>query len=945
MEPGIPSSPRPLDAAVFASLRRERIAIGLAEQLDDGTCRAVADPAAGTVRVTDPLGHQTLYAPDDQGFIGAIHSPLGRRWTLENDPQGRLLGLTDPAGTRLGLDWDERGRPIAINRRSGDNPGPAWQFDYDSADNLTAVRWPDGSQETLSYPDYKHLGEYTDRAGGRQRFDHDAQGRLIAVTDANGAVTRFDYGQWDRPKAVTYPDGRRETYDWRPSANDPTQAQLAAIGDADGSFARIDYQDAHISRIAYRDGETIEYTHDADGHITTATVDGRTISFQYDPDGRLLSETNASATIRYAYDANGSLIGIAGPTGRIGYARDADLDLIGITDWSGAETHIHHSPEQRQTGTRLPNGLTCRETRTAADKLAGQLITATGRPVHQAHYDYDAEDRLASVQEAGRPLRHHDYDPRGWLTATFVEGCTTDPRRRGAIDRYDAAGHRLQAAATRADYDGAGKVLTSGNTRYGYDQRGRLTECRGPDGTWTYRWSDRGLLVEVRTPRHQTIRYGYDAFARRSHKQVTEADGRTTTHFLWAGEQLIAELEEGADGSHRRDYLWHPGGHDLFALRIDGALYYSHNDHLGCPRRISDSQGRIAWAADAHPWGSAIILHEHIRQPWRLPGQYHDPETGLHYNRFRYYDPQLGRYISPDPLGVLGGLDLYAYADNDPINGMDPLGLWSWRSIAKVATAAVAVVAVVAATVAIAPAVAVAVGGGVALLAGSTIGAAATAATVVALGYYGTKTALAAAGAAALGVNEALEQEEFCLSCIAKEAIAGGMDGWRDPRKPFTEPTAALLPESEFDERFQEITGMSVQDAIDFYQAQTGKTLTPAEVQRLFTDPNHAKEALMADVDLHRTFRDICNTNIPRTPEEAERLGYRRLNFVQSLFHDPINNDKYIAQDGHREVVFNRNSGQIVTDPSYLGTFNFFPPSDAIGHKRADVDPYDEWGN
>jgi len=734
-------TPRPLGAAVFAALRRERIALGLAERLDDGICRVVADPAAGTVRVTDPLGHQTLYSPDAQGFIGRVKSPLGRCWTLESDPQGRLLGLTDPAGTRLGLSWDERGRPIAIDRRSSDAPGPAWQLDYDGADNLTNLRWPDGTQETLSYPDYAHLGSYTDRAGGSQRFAHDAQGRLVAVTDANAAVTRFAYGQWNRPKAVTYPDGRRETYHWRPTPDNASQAQLAAIGDADGPYARIDYRDGRISRITYRDGETVEYTHDPDGRIITAAVDGRPISFRYGANGRLQSETNGTATITYRYDANGSLIAIDGPTGSVGFARDPDLDLVGITDWTGAETSIRHSPDQRQTETRLPSGLTCRETRNAAGKLAGLLITVVGRPVHEARYGYDDEDRLTTVEEAGRPPRHHDYDPRGWLAAT-IEGASTDPHRRGEMNRFDAAGHRVQSAGCRADYDGAGKVLTNGPHRYGYDARGRLCERRGPDGTWTYRWSDRGLLIEVRTPRHQTITFGYDAFARRSYKQVTDPDGRTTTtHFLWAGEQLIAELAQGPDGNRHRDYLWHPGGQALFAMRIDGQVYYSHNDHLGSPRRISDGQGRIVWAADAAPWGQAIMRNEQIRQPWRLPGQYNDPETGLHYNRFRYYDPALGRYLSPDPVGLSGGVDLYAYAGNDPINRSDPSGLWSLGGIAN-AAASIAVGVVV----------------GVAVAAALIVLAPVSVPVALAIG--------AAAGVTAgLVTNQLLNDESFCLSC------------------------------------------------------------------------------------------------------------------------------------------------------------------------------------
>ncbi len=104
-------------------------------------------------------------------------------------------------------------------------------------------------------------------------------------------------------------------------------------------------------------------------------------------------------------------------------------------------------------------------------------------------------------------------------------------------------------------------------------------------------------------------------------------------------------------------------------------IYYIHNDHLGTPRVVTDQLRDVKWRADYMPFGEAILHTEGIEMPLRMPGQYYDRETGLHYNYFRDYDPAVGRYIQSDPIGLAGGLNIYSYAGNNPVSSIDPLGL------------------------------------------------------------------------------------------------------------------------------------------------------------------------------------------------------------------------------------------------------------------------------
>lgn len=165
--------------------------------------------------------------------------------------------------------------------------------------------------------------------------------------------------------------------------------------------------------------------------------------------------------------------------------------------------------------------------------------------------------------------------------------------------------------------------------------------------------------------------YACDLFRRRIKKTVSG----TTTHFHYDLQgRLIAETAR--DGTALRDYIYQNG--NLVAVKLHGiqaGVYYVISDHLGTPQQIVDSTGTVVWKAAYFPFGKAQILTETITNNIRFPGQYFDAETGLHYNWNRYYDPDTGRYLTPDPIGLVGGMNLYAYVGGDPVNWIDPLGL------------------------------------------------------------------------------------------------------------------------------------------------------------------------------------------------------------------------------------------------------------------------------
>jgi len=174
--------------------------------------------------------------------------------------------------------------------------------------------------------------------------------------------------------------------------------------------------------------------------------------------------------------------------------------------------------------------------------------------------------------------------------------------------------------------------------------------------------------------------YEYDALGRRVAKHHTPASGAgQTTLFMWDGDWMMQEVRTGRT-SHEDNavtYVPRPDHEGPLTRLADGQAWYYVTDHLGTPQELYDEQRDVVWAADSSAYGcTARRLAHDVDNPIRFPGQYYDQESGLHYNRFRYYDPQLGRYINQDPIGLDGGLNLYGYSYSAPTIAYDSTGLF-----------------------------------------------------------------------------------------------------------------------------------------------------------------------------------------------------------------------------------------------------------------------------
>ncbi|WP_336827335.1 RHS repeat-associated core domain-containing protein, partial [Pseudomonas paracarnis] len=264
--------------------------------------------------------------------------------------------------------------------------------------------------------------------------------------------------------------------------------------------------------------------------------------------------------------------------------------------------------------------------------------------------------------------RYH-YDPLARLTRADH---SQDVQERFA---HNPAGNLLMQDRPGPDIVAANRLMIQGDRHYDYDAFGNLIRERRGKGqqlVTEYRYDCQHRLVGVTTPNGQTASYRYDPFGRRISKTVDDK----ATEFFWQGDKLIAEHH----AERHRSYLYEPDSFRPLAL-LDGfgpketKPYHYQLDHLGTPQELTSPEGEIVWSAHYRAYGQIARLDvDKIDNPLRFQGQYFDQESGLHYNRHRYYNPDIGRYLTPDPVKLAGGINGYRYVPN-PTGWVDPLGL------------------------------------------------------------------------------------------------------------------------------------------------------------------------------------------------------------------------------------------------------------------------------
>lgn len=691
---------------------------------DGAITRYYFDEAECLVQIIDPCGGLTAYLKDEDGRVVAEVDPNGNQSDILYDDRDLPYAKRDPLGHVRPLQEDGGDHPLShrlpnipIQWEHGDWPGSPRPL----PDGVPLAQWLPrwliqswGENPTASLPaptlvrNEQGLPIREQRRDGKtRRWAFDANGGLRWETDFDGKTRRYEVTSWNHLQRDIDPLGNVTEYSYTRSE------RIASIVDPLGTRHDFGYDAKDRLTMVRRHGKVREtYAYDAannlvekrggdgqplltfaigPGNLTKQRIlaSGDVHDFEHSPHGRLTAAKNRAGTVTFRYNTAGR---------RVADQRDGrGVEHVFFDRWlarttlfgrlttrylrANATTTLVVDPGGHAHRLRLVGpGLLERSCSNDVEELSQYdvdgrclLKAAEGPSLGNGwarRFTYSAEGDLVRRDDTVRGTAQYQYDDAHRLaTATLADGS-----RQSYV--YDRAGNLLEAPGLTANVQAGNRLLDANGDRFTYNTRDHVAAREGRSGKRTYSYDSRDLLTAIDGP-GLCYRAVHDALGRRTQKTVNGE----TWHYYWDTDRLAAEVFP--DG-RLRVYVYP----DAFALvpllfldyesieadPATGKRYHIHTDHLGCPELVLDDAGNTVWRARIDAYGTAHVeVGRGFHQPLRWPGHYHDDETGLHDNRFRSYSPELGRYLQSDPIGVTGGLNLYAYTDN-PLKEVDLRG-------------------------------------------------------------------------------------------------------------------------------------------------------------------------------------------------------------------------------------------------------------------------------
>ena len=237
---------------------------------------------------------------------------------------------------------------------------------------------------------------------------------------------------------------------------------------------------------------------------------------------------------------------------------------------------------------------------------------------------------------------------------------------------YDGVGNRLNGSGLNYTYSAGNRMLTRDINKYSYDSNGNTISKTDASGVTSYQFDFENRLIKAVMPNNTVAQYKYDALGRRIEKNVNGVIKK----YLYDGYNILAEYD--ASGNQTARYTQNLAIDDPLAMVRGGSVYYYHKDALGSITAMTNALGQVAQAYEYDSFGNIANQTGNIVNPFTYTGREYDSETGLYFYRARYYDAHAGRFINEDPIGFAGGINLFAYVGNSPINFIDPSGT-SWN--------------------------------------------------------------------------------------------------------------------------------------------------------------------------------------------------------------------------------------------------------------------------
>jgi RHS repeat-associated protein len=662
--------------------------------------------------VTNALGHKTYFEYDELGRLLRLTDHFGRSTNYIYDSNGRLIRATLPTGASVMCDYDFEDQLICFT----DENGVQTKLEYFGTGQIARRLQPDGHTISYTYDTEEQLVGLVNQRGETYHIKRDPLGRIVEEVDYWGQTRHYEYDAVGRlvrsidqlGRVLSYKTDKvgRITHKTFADFSKPNQliSEVFRYNEA-GQLIEVNNPVSKVMR-----------TFDAAGRLTQETQNDFKIENEYDEVGnRIQRKTSANNTLRIDYDL------LDQPTK---ICINEESPIVIERNGLGQITLEQLSPKIKRTHQYNDDGL-----------HTALAILKDGVPIFDTRFDYDKSGNLTKRNDSEYGIDQYAYDPMGRILQHIdPTGNVTEYLNDPAGDRLNtrirevemkrAVGAQSESAIwiREGEYEGR---------NYVFDRAGNLTSrhhfSENDKPVLHLEWDTNQRLVKSQWAHgdgdKKTTTYGYDSLGRR----VFKRNAQDTTWFFWDGDALLGEfiqlhkdtakiidskvidMTAAKNSNHppihlypsAQEYVYWPESFEPLALINNditptnsvqnneqpgiangegvatpiGSLYLYHNDVNGCPTRLTTTTGEIVWSASYSAWGEVSRMGANrIEQPLRMLGQQYDDETGLHYNRYRYYDALIGQFVGQDPIGLHGGLNLYDYGYN-ALRWVDPTGL------------------------------------------------------------------------------------------------------------------------------------------------------------------------------------------------------------------------------------------------------------------------------